>query len=69
MQTEKGGETMSELSDKMVRFRAKHRINQKQLAQMCGLSTQTINSVETGQQNPSRVTEAKIRLVVEEKGE
>lgn len=60
---------MSELSDKMVVFRAKHRINQKQLAQMCGLSTQTINSVETDQQNPSRVTEAKIRLVIEKEEE
>lgn len=60
---------MSELSDKMVVFRAKHRINQSELAKMCGISTQTVNSVETDQQKPSRVTEAKIRLVIEEREE
>lgn len=55
----------SELSDKMVVYRAKHRISQRELAEMCGVSTQTINSVETDQQKPSRVTETKIRLVIE----
>ena len=55
----------SELSDKMVMYRAKHRISQRELAEMCGVSTQTINSVETDQQKPSRVTETKIRLVIE----
>lgn len=58
---------MSELSEQMVMYRAKKRITQTELARLCGLSTQTINSVETDQQNPSRITEAKIRLVIEEK--
>lgn len=56
---------MSELSDKMVIYRAKHRITQAELAKRCGVSTQTINSVETDQQKPSKITEVKIRLVVE----
>lgn len=58
---------MSELSDKMVLFRAKNRLTQKELADLCGLSLQTINSVENDLQEPSRVTEAKIRLVVDAK--
>ena len=65
----KGGDEMSELSKQMVIYRAKKRITQTELAALCGLSTQTINSVETDQQKPSRVTEAKIRLVIEEERE
>ena len=64
--TEKGGGKMSELSDKMVVYRAKHRMSQKDFAELCGVSTQTINSIETGKQDPTRITEAKIRLVIEE---
>lgn len=56
---------MSELSDKMVLYRAKERITQTELAKRCGVTLQTIYSIEKGIQNPSRVTEAKIRLVVE----
>lgn len=57
---------MSELSEKMVFYRAKERISQSELAKRCGLTLQTIYSIEKGVQNPSRVTEAKIRLVIEE---
>lgn len=53
------------LIEKMVVYRAKERISQGELAKRCGVSLQTINSIETGQQEPSRVTEQKIRLVVE----
>lgn len=55
------------LSEEMVLYRAKERISQTELANRCGISTQTVNSIETGIQNPSRVTEAKIRLVIEKK--
>lgn len=54
------------LSEMMIMFRAKHRLSQEKLANMCGVSLQTINSVENGSQNPSKLTEQKIRLVVEE---
>ena len=53
------------LVEEMVMYRAKERISQGELARRCGVSLQTINSIETGQQEPSRVTETKIRLVVE----
>lgn len=54
------------LSEQMVRYRAKERISQAELAKRCGVSLQTINSIENDVQAPSRVTEQKIRLVIEE---
>jgi len=53
------------LSEKMIQYRAKHRITQKELADRVGVSMQTICSVENEVQKPSKVTEAKIRLVIE----
>lgn len=53
------------LSEKMVLYRAKERITQAELAKRCGLSLQTINSIESEQQSPSKVTIAKINLVVD----
>lgn len=50
--------------DDMVTYRAKERISQRELAERCGVSLQTINSIETGQQNPSQVTIRKIELVI-----
>lgn len=60
---------MGDLANKMVMYRAKHNISMEKLAQLCGVSLQTINSVEKGTQNPSRLTEQKIRLVVDVEGE
>lgn len=52
------------LQDRMVEYRAKERLSQKELGKRCGLTTQTINSVENGLQEPSKVTLAKIELVI-----
>ena len=52
------------LQERMVQYRAKERISQTELAERCGLSYQTINSVENGTQDPSKVTQAKIELIV-----
>lgn len=54
------------LQDKMVEYRAKHDMSQKVFAKKCGVSLQTINSVENGLQKPSKVTEAKIMMVIKE---
>lgn len=54
------------LKDKMIRFRAKHNLSQDALAGKAGVSKQTIYMIETGQQNPSRLTEQKILLAMEE---
>ena len=53
------------LRDEMVRFRASNRLTMKQLAEMAGVTYMTISNIERGVQKPSRVTEAKIRLVME----
>lgn len=52
------------LSERMVLYRAKERISQAELARRCGVTVQTINSVENETQTPSRVTVAKIELIV-----
>lgn len=52
------------LRERMIQYRAKERISQGEFAQRCGLSKQTINSIENGLQNASAVTLAKIELVV-----
>ena len=52
------------LQERMVEYRAKERISQSELAKRCGVSLQTINSVENGLQKPSAVTVAKIELVI-----
>jgi len=54
------------LGQKMTRYRAKHKMTQKDLAQAVGVTVQTICNIETEQQTPSRLTEQKILLVIEE---
>jgi len=58
---------LKELIDKMIEYRAKNDLSQREFAEKAGVSLQTINSVETGLQEPSKVTKAKIELVL--KGE
>lgn len=60
---------MTNLGDEIIRYRAKKRINQSEFARRCGLSTQTICSIENGLQSPSKFTVAKIQLVLEEEEE
>lgn len=52
------------LAQAMVIYRAKEGLSQKELAERCGITTQTINHVENGVQRPSKVTRAKIELVI-----
>lgn len=52
------------LQDRMIEYRAKERITQSELAERCGLSYQTLNSIEQGKKDPSKVTRAKIELVI-----
>jgi len=52
------------LQDRMVDYRAKERISQTELAKRCGVSYATINAVENSIQEPSRLTKAKIEMVV-----
>lgn len=54
-----------ELQTKMLAYRARNNISQSELARRCGLTLMTINSIENGRQSPSKLTETKIRLVVD----
>ena len=53
------------LQEKMILYRARERISQTELAERCGLTLQTINSIENGKQNPSKTTLVKIMDVIE----
>ena len=53
------------LQEAMLDYRARERISQTEFANRCGLSLQTICNVENGVQSPSKVSEKKIRLVLE----
>ena len=57
------------LQDEMLNYRAKEKISQYELARRVGVTVQTINSVENGHQKPSKITETKIRLVINKEGE
>ncbi len=52
------------LAERMIEYRAKNNLSQRELAEKVGVSTQSINSYENGTQDPSKVTVAKIELVV-----
>ena len=52
------------LKDRMIEYRAKERLNQADFAKKVGLSTQTVCSIENGHQDPSKITTAKIELVI-----
>lgn len=52
------------LQERMIEYRAKNDITQRELAEKIGVSVQTINSVENGTQTPSKITQAKIELLV-----
>lgn len=56
---------MTDLVKKMVNYRAKHSMSMREFAQKCGLSLQTVCSIENETQTPSRLTEGKIRLVLD----
>lgn len=56
---------MDDLKDKMLDYRAKHDLSQGELAELCHLNKQTIWAVEKGIQTPSKLTERKIRNVVD----
>lgn len=61
---------MADIGDRMLEYRARNKMSQKDFAEKCGISTQTVWTVETHQQKPGRMTIAKIELVIgkEEEG-
>ena len=62
-------ESTGALAEEMVTYRARHGMSQSKLAELCGINVMTINYIERGLQKPTSLTEAKIRLVINEKKE
>ena len=60
---------MRSIGDRMIEYRARERINQQEMADRCGVSKQTVYSIENGIQEPSKITTAKIELVIGKEGE
>lgn len=60
---------MSEISNKILNFRAMHNLSQLEMAKLCKLTVQTICNIENGVQNPSKLTAQKILNVVEKSDE
>ena len=54
------------LAERMMEYRSKELITQGTLAIRCGVSLQTIYSIEKGLQEPSLLTKAKIERVIGE---
>lgn len=53
------------LSEKMVEYRAKHNLTQKKLAELCGITVQTVIKAEQGKPL-TRLTAKKIELKIKE---
>ena len=56
----------NKLASDMLKYRAVNNISQRELARRCNVTVQTILNIEKGKQNPSMLTETKIRLVIGE---
>lgn len=56
---------VKDLQDKILNYRAMHRISAADFAKECGLTVQTIYAIENGYQNASKITERKILQVIE----
>ena len=52
------------LKNAIVMYRAKNRISMKEFAELCGVSMQTIYNIESVGQTPSRITRAKIKILL-----
>lgn len=59
-------ESIANLSEMIVRYRAKHNLNQDEFAIRCGLTKQTIGAIESGRHGITKLTRAKILNVIEQ---
>lgn len=57
----------TELANKIILYRARHNLSQVEMAKRCNVTAQTISNIETGTQNPSKITVLKILQVIGEK--
>lgn len=55
---------MRDLATDMFNYRVDHDMSQTDLAKLCRISIQTVNSVENRKQNPGKMTRAKLERVI-----
>ena len=54
------------LGERILEYRAKHRLSLKAFAELAGISLQTVWSIENEQQKPNRLTLKKIEMVLDD---
>ena len=53
------------LKERIIQYRARHNISQKDFADLCGVDVMTINKIETEKsKNPTQLTKAKIEMII-----
>ena len=55
------------LQEQMIRYRAEHDLTQEQAAERAGIGVVTWRNAEKGEQPIAKLTEAKIKLLIERK--
>ena len=52
------------IGSRMIAYRAKHNISQEELANQAKLCVMTINAIENGKREPTKLTRAKIEQII-----
>lgn len=64
---QKGGYPLTKsLSQRMLEYRAKHNMSQEDFAIKANVCLMTVNAVETGKRTPTRLTQTKIEMILQE---
>lgn len=56
------------LSQEILKYRAVHNISQQEMANRCKVTKQTIFNIEHELQDPTELTQMKIKMVLQEGG-
>ena len=57
------------LGQEILMYRAQHNISQTEMANRCNVTKQTIFNIEHDIQDPTSLTQAKIRMVIGKEGD
>lgn len=57
------------LQEKILRYRAKHGLTQREFGELIGVTNQTVYAIENGLQDPGKMTMMRIDILFEEEKE
>lgn len=57
------------LQEKILRYRARHNLTQKEFGELIGVTNQTVYAIENGLQDPGKMTMMRIEILFEKEGE